>query len=111
LELLIVVEVWSFITLWLPDVVRRAIYAPGLSTGEVVLVEQSRPKLLWPVVIILGVGSNAILSRRWRAFSLGHRLHVGDHLIFRFKLVMLEASVRIFTATSVRRSFPQPAAE
>jgi hypothetical protein len=39
LELLIVVEYWSFTTLRLPDVVRRAISAPGLSIGEVVLVE------------------------------------------------------------------------
>jgi hypothetical protein len=46
LELLIVVEAWSFIYLWLPDAVQRVIYAPGVSTGEVVLVEQSRPELL-----------------------------------------------------------------
>jgi hypothetical protein len=39
LELLIVVEYWSFTTLRLPDVVRRAISTPGLSVGEVVLVE------------------------------------------------------------------------
>jgi hypothetical protein len=53
LELLIVVEAWSFISLLLPDAVRRVIYAPSFSTGEVVLVEQSRPELLWPVDIIL----------------------------------------------------------
>jgi hypothetical protein len=76
-----------------------------------VLVEQSRPELIWPVDIILGAGGNAILSGRWRAFALGHRLHVGDRLFFRFKLGTLEASVRIFTATGVRRTFPQPAAE
>jgi hypothetical protein len=64
LELLVVVEAWSFISLWLPDAVRRVIYAPGLSTREVVLVEQSRPELLWPVDIILGVGGNAVLSGR-----------------------------------------------
>jgi hypothetical protein len=29
LELLIVVEAWSFISLQLPDAVRRMIYAPG----------------------------------------------------------------------------------
>jgi hypothetical protein len=39
LELLVVIEAWSFITLRLPDAVRRAIYAPGFSVGEVVLVE------------------------------------------------------------------------
>jgi hypothetical protein len=39
LELLVVIEPWSFITLLLPDTVRRAIYAPGFSVGEVVLVE------------------------------------------------------------------------
>jgi hypothetical protein len=42
LELLIVVEAWSFISLRLPDAVWRVICAPGFSTGEVVLVEQSR---------------------------------------------------------------------
>jgi hypothetical protein len=93
LELLIIVEVGSFISLWLPDAVRRVIYAPGFSTGEVVLVEQSRPELLWSIDIILGAGSNAILSGHWRAFALGHLLSIGDHLIFCFKLVMLEASV------------------
>jgi hypothetical protein len=96
LELLIIVEAWRFISLRLPDVVRRVIYVPGCSTGEVVLVEQSRPELL---------------SGHWRAFALGHRLRVGDHLIFRFHLGILEASVRIFAATGVRRTFPQPAAE
>jgi hypothetical protein len=105
LELLVVVEYWSFTTLRLPDVVRRAISAPGLSVGEVVLVEQSRPELIWPVDIIC-VGGNAVLSGRWRAFALGHRLRVGDRLIFRFKMGTLEASVRIFTATGIRRTFP-----
>jgi hypothetical protein len=60
--------------------------------------------------IILGMGSNAILSGRWRAFALGHRLRIGNHLIFRFKLGALEASVQIFPATGVRRTYPQPAA-
>jgi hypothetical protein len=46
LELLVVVEAWSFISLRLLDAVRRVIYAPGFSTGEVMLVEQSRPELL-----------------------------------------------------------------
>jgi hypothetical protein len=87
------------------------IYAPGSSSGEVVLVEQSRPELLWPVDIILGLGGIAAFSGHWRAFALGHRLRVGDHLVFRFKLGMLEASVRIFAATGVRRTFPQPAVE
>jgi hypothetical protein len=106
LELLVVVEAWHFISLWLPDAVRRVIYALGFSTGEVVLVEQSRPELLWPVDIILGAGGNAVLSGRWRAFAFGHHLCFGDHLVFRFKLGMLEASVRIFAATGVRRTFP-----
>jgi hypothetical protein len=63
------------------------------------------------VDILLGAGGNAILSGRWRAFALGHRLCVGDHLVFRFKLGVLEVSVRIFTAGSVRRTYPQPAAQ
>jgi hypothetical protein len=111
LELLIVVEAWRFISLQLPDAVRRMIYAPGFSTGEVVLVEQSRPDLLWPVDIILGAGGNAVLSGRWRAFALGHHLRIGDHLVFYFKLGTLEASVRIFAATGVCRTFPQPTVE
>jgi hypothetical protein len=74
-------------------------------------VEQSRPELLWPVDIILGAGGNAVFSGRWRAFALGHRLRVGDHLVFRFQLGMLEASVRIFTAVGVCRTYPQPAEE
>jgi hypothetical protein len=106
LELLIAIDVWGFVSLRLPDAVRRVIYAPGASSGEVVLVEQSRPELLWPVDIILGVGGNAILSGRWRAFALGHRLRVGDHLVFCFKLGTLEASVWIFAAAGVLRTFP-----
>jgi hypothetical protein len=84
LELLIVFDVLSFDSLRLPNVVRRVIYAPGASSGEVVLVEQSRPDLLWPVDILLGADGNAVLSRRWRAFALGHRLRIGDHLVFCF---------------------------
>jgi hypothetical protein len=106
LALLVVIEAWSFISLRLPDAVRRVIYAPGFSTREVVLVEQSRPELPWPIDIILGAGGNAVLSGRLRAFALGHRLSISDHLIFRFKLGTLEASVRIFAATGVRRTFP-----
>jgi hypothetical protein len=111
LDLLVVVDAWSFDSLRFPDAVRRVIYAPGASSGEVALVEQSRPEFLWPVDIILGAGGNAVLSGRWRAFALGHRLRVGDHLVFRFKLGTLEASVRIFAAAGVRRIYPQPAAE
>jgi hypothetical protein len=87
------------------------VYAPGAATGEIALGEQSRLDLFWPVDILLGVGGNAILSGRWRAFALGHRLRVGDHLIFYFKLGTLEASVRIFTAGGVRRTYPQPEAQ
>jgi hypothetical protein len=76
-----------------------------------VLVEQSRPELLWPIDIILRAGGNAVLSGHWRAFTLGHRLCVGDHLVFCFKLGTLEASVRIFAATDVHRTFPQPTEE
>jgi hypothetical protein len=54
---------------------------------------------------------SAVLSGRWRAFALGHRLRVGDHLVFRFKLGTLEATVRVFTADGVRRTYPQPAAQ
>jgi hypothetical protein len=111
LELLVAVDAWSFISLQLPDAVRRVIYAPGTSSGEVVLVEQSRPELLWPVDIIFRAGGNVVLSGRWRAVAPGHRLRVGDHLIFRFKLGTLEASVRIFAAAGVHRTYPQPAAE
>jgi hypothetical protein len=108
LELLVVIDVLSFDSLRLPDIVRRVIYAPGASSGEVVLVEQSRPELLWPVDILLGAGGNAVLSRRWRAFALGHRLRIGDHLVFHFKLGMLEASVRIFAAAAFAAPTPSP---
>jgi hypothetical protein len=64
LELLVAIDAWGFISLRLPDAVRRVIYAPGASSGEVVLVEQSKPELLWPVDIILGAAGNAILSGR-----------------------------------------------
>jgi hypothetical protein len=106
LELLVIVDAWSFDSLRLPDAVRRVIYAPGASSGEVALVEQSRPELLCPVDIILGAGGNAVFSGRWRAFALGHCLRVSDHLVFCFKLGTLEASVRIFTAVGVRRTYP-----
>jgi hypothetical protein len=72
---------------------------------------QSRPDLFWPVDIILGAGGNAVLSGRWRAFALGRRLHVGDHLVFCFKLGMLEASVWIFATAGVHRTYPQPAVQ
>jgi hypothetical protein len=62
LELLVGIDAWSFVSLWLPDAVQRVIYAPDASSGEVVLVEQSRPELLWPVDIILGASGNAVLS-------------------------------------------------
>jgi hypothetical protein len=87
------------------------IYAPGASSGEVALAEQSRPDLLWHVDIILGAGGNAVLSGRWRAFALGHRLRVGDRLVFYFKLGTLEASVRIFATASIHRTYPQPTAQ
>jgi hypothetical protein len=111
LELLVVVDAPGFGSLRLPDAVRRVIYTPGVAAGEIALGEQSRPELLWPVDILLGAGRNAVLSGRWRAFALGHRLRVGDHLIFRLKLGALEASVRIFTASGIRRTYPQPAAQ
>jgi hypothetical protein len=111
LELLIVVDAWSFNTLRLPDAVRRVVYAPGATSGEIVLGEQSRPDLFWPVDILLGAGGDAVLSGRWRAFAHGLRLRIGDHLVFRFKLGTLEASVRVFTATGVRHTYPQPVAQ
>jgi hypothetical protein len=111
LELLVVIELWSFDSLRLPNAVRRVIYAPGASSGEVALSEQSRLDLFWHVDIILGASGNAILSGRWRAFALGHRLHIGDHLVFHFKLGMLEASVWIFATAGVRRTYPQPEAQ
>jgi hypothetical protein len=46
LELLVVFDVLSFDALRLPNAVQRVIYAPGASSGEVALVEQSRPDLL-----------------------------------------------------------------
>jgi hypothetical protein len=111
LELLVVVDAPGFSSLRLPDAVWRVVYAPGATAGEIALGEQSRPDLLWPMDILLGAGGNAVLSGRWRAFALGHRLCVGDHLVFRFKLGALEATVQIFTAGGVHRTYPQPAAK
>jgi hypothetical protein len=62
------------------------------------------------VDVNLSVGGNAVLSGRWRAFVLGHHLHVGDRLVFRFRLGVLEASVWVFDANGVRRTYPLPAA-
>jgi hypothetical protein len=87
------------------------VHAHGPAAGEIAMGEQSRPDLFWPVDILLGVGGNAVLSGRWRAFALGHRLRVGDHLVFRFKLGTLEATVWIFTVGDVRRTYPQPAVQ
>jgi hypothetical protein len=53
LELLVVFDILSFDSLRLPNAVRRVIYAPGASSGEVALGEQSRPDLFWPVDILL----------------------------------------------------------
>jgi hypothetical protein len=38
--------------------------------------------------------------------TLGHHLCIGNYLVFRFKLGMLEASVRIFAAADVRQTYP-----
>jgi hypothetical protein len=111
LELLVIVDAPGFSSLRLPDAVRRVVYAPGAAAAEIALWEQSRPDLFWPVDILLRAGGDAVLSGRWRAFALGHRLRVGDHLIFRFKLGTLEASLRVFTAGGVRRAYLQPAAQ
>jgi hypothetical protein len=46
LELLIVVQAWSFTTLRLPEAIWRVLSAPGLTVGEVSLAEQSRPELI-----------------------------------------------------------------
>jgi hypothetical protein len=105
LELLLVFDVLSLDSLRLPNAVQRVIYAPGASSGELALVEQSRPDLLWPVDILLGADGNVVLFGCWRAFALGHRLRVGDHLVFRFKMGTLEASVRIFATAIVRRTY------
>jgi uncharacterized membrane protein YedE/YeeE len=111
LELLVVVDAPGFNSLRLPDAVRMVVHAHGPATGEIALGEQSRPDLFWPVDILFGGGGNAVLAGRWRAFALGHRLRVGDHLVFRFKLGTLEAAVQIFTVGGVRRTYPQPAAQ
>jgi hypothetical protein len=111
LELLVVVDAPGFNSLWLPDAVRMAVHAHGPAAGEIALGEQSRPDLFWPVDILFGAGGNAVLSGRWRPFAIGHRLRVGDHLVFRFRLGTLEATMRIFTTGGVRRTYPQPTAQ
>jgi hypothetical protein len=111
LELLIIVDAPSFNSLLLPDAIRRAIHAHGPAAGEIALGEQSRPDLFWPIDILFEANGNVVLSGRWRPFALGYRLRVGDRLVFRFKLGTLEATVRIFTADGVCRTYPQLAAQ
>jgi hypothetical protein len=105
LELLVVVDAPEFSSLWLPDAIRRAIHAHGPTAREIALGEQSRPDLFWPVDILFGANGNIVLSGRWRPFTLGC-LRIDDRLVFRFKLGTLAATVRIFTADSVRRTYP-----
>jgi hypothetical protein len=102
LELLNVVQDGSFVTMRFPDAIWRVISAPSIGVDEVMLVELSRPELIWPMDIILCV--NAVFSGHWRAFALGHYLHVGDRLVFCFRPGVLEALVRVFNANSVRRT-------
>jgi hypothetical protein len=111
LELLVVVDALGFNSLRLPDAIRRAIHAHGPASGEIALGEQSRPDLFWPMDILFGANGNVVLSGRWRPFALGCRLRIGDRLVFRFKLGTLEATVRVFTADGVRRTYPQLAAQ
>jgi hypothetical protein len=106
LELLIVVDASGFNSLRLPDAFRRAVHAHDPVAGEIALGEQSRPDLFWPVDILFGANGNVVLSGHWRPFALGYRLLVGDRLVFRFKLGTLEATVRIFTADGVHRTYP-----
>jgi hypothetical protein len=106
LELLVVVDPQGFNALRLPDAIRRVIHAYGSAAGEVALGEQSRPDHFWPVDILFGATGNVVLAGRWRPFALGCRLRTGDCLVFRFKLGTLEATVRIFTADGVRRTYP-----
>jgi hypothetical protein len=106
LELLVVVDAPGFSSLRLPDAIRRVIHAHGPAAGEIALGEQSRPDHFWPVDILFGANGNVVLSGRWRPFALGC-LRIGDRLVFRFKLGTLEATVRIFTADGVRRTYPQ----
>jgi hypothetical protein len=106
LELLVVVDPQGFNSLRLPNAIRRAIHAHGPAAGEIALGEQSRPDHFWPVDILFGANSNAVLSGRWRPFALGCRLRIGNRLVFCFKLGTLEATVRIFTADGVRRTYP-----
>jgi hypothetical protein len=80
--------------------------ALGLSVGEITLVEQSMLELIWLVDVLLSVGGNAVLSGCWRAFALSHHLLVGDRLVFHFKLGALEASLRVFDADGIRRTYP-----
>jgi hypothetical protein len=40
------------------------VYGPGAASGEIVLGEQSKPDLFWPVDILLGAGGYTILSGR-----------------------------------------------
>jgi hypothetical protein len=110
LELLIDVHAWSFTTLRLPEAIQRFLSVSGLVVGEVALVEQSRPELVWLVDVIFSIGGGAVLSESYRTFALSHHLLIDDRLIFLFKLGMLEASVQVFGANGVHRTYSLPAA-
>jgi hypothetical protein len=92
LELLVIVDAPGFSSLRLPNAVQRVVYAPGAAAGEIALAYGHPPR-----------GGRQCHPLRPLE---GHRLRVGDHLVFRFKLGALEASVRIFTAGGVRRTYP-----
>jgi hypothetical protein len=110
-EFLIDIGAWSFRMLRLPEVIWWVLSGPVLAMGEVMLVEQSRSNLVWPVDVVLGVGNGVIFSGPWRAFTLDYHLLIGDCLVFRFKLGMLEVSVWVFDANSVCHTYPLPALE
>jgi hypothetical protein len=63
------------------------------------------------VDVLLGVGNNAIFSRRWRAIALDHHILVGDRLVFCFVLGMLEVSVQVFNANRVHHTYLLPMPE
>jgi hypothetical protein len=60
------------------------------------------------VDVVLGVGDNAVFSKRWKAFALGHHLLVNDCLIFRLKLGTLKDMVWIFDTNGARCIYPLP---
>jgi hypothetical protein len=70
LEFLIDIGAWNFNALRPLEAIQWVLSTLGLGVDEVALVEQSRPALVWPVDVVLGVGGGAVFSGAGGPLSL-----------------------------------------